>query len=1358
MSRQCLYLLLSMAVPAAALFQNTNSSEFWDNFANNFASDLAPIISLFGEQVTKQFLTESTTSLDYVLFAMAPLGVLTAVVSVIRVRGSSTLKSIIGRAREPHALAEVELCSSTSQDVCELWSNGGICRVFGRPKILEFMFRKPNPDDFYPSFLDTPWNSLRKEPTCGIELPQDVLGPLRPNESKLAMQFYQASNFGQWEEVASSDAIWSPIERYIRPFRKAKPDLGSELQMWGTTIEKQKRRDKFAPHPNPSLNIGRRGLMLSIINLWIASVFGILVQASLFLYATWATWYHSKFYAGGVGGNILPFFTLGVSGTVFLMAGMALSAKLIDTKSEERRFVDCAKEPGSLIFWLQPAQRIGDQRFNAFAHVKKCGEYITSWKLERKDAKESDSANDILVWTSVALSLLGWAAQFIGLRGMHPSISLYSLVCTLIMSFIRAMIRSSQFDDRENLLQELGQHVEDHELDWQAFYISQLDGLTPGKTVDKGFFIEEHFDLLCETGNTPPMSNSAYRFSRNGFLGLLTMSIIPDHLMEHACNQLIKFMENYSGSGFVFNQGQHNMSRVMMLGHGGDDEISPNESAKLVRTRLRLAQLTSEPLLASDQTWGTEIRRVALKLKAVLEKSADYIFSNKVFPGLHRNEHDAILWTLTCCSPEKGSKDILCFSMLKQNGNWKMDANLLEATLSLWHWSLQERLRALRKKSPSYDFNRYFTKKRLVFDTKRWFEADLIFKLWVLQGPTSETHLAVSIKAQHPGNLSIPAALCMIKEQAEGSSMGASDLNMFSADAESSLLHLMAQDLFAVFVNRFASLLVKTNLKFTNITSEYERIDSLSLSTSGHADALVDILVSEGLATKQEALMTVIPSLFPEGLFSKHQLLSWALSQAETMKMEKKFRESEKILTVLLNLSMTPNKRRPELAMCELYRSEFRWMIRNPQLKRRDLTNRYYSFRKQARSAFGHDGDVYLDVFKLMFPQIDSSWDANELARVLPRETGQQPLSEEKLEELNLDRWSQYASGPRALTIALVLDERYDLSRSPFTVRLQLLRWAIEVGSLGLMQDLRDCEKRSNLRSVFFDGPDTVLWAIVTHEKHKCTVDIINFLINVAEVNISTPVSDMLNELIPNADLEDEMTPTVMLHALAWTKSKKRDEIRKSYDTFGSVLAAAAVMPAPENAEVVTLLVDRIGYMPRRSNRRIELSRELTSGDYGNALVAAVCGVSSETFMVLLDQYCDGVRERLRSGLLYHVRMDFLNDQLSVGRFGTVVIAAAYWGRRDCLERILATQRDLLDTAKKYRGTSDALPGKVFEDVVVTCGTFKTPMEAAKAPLSNEDKRWAESRFEHEKEGVVELLTRWMAEERSAFGQAEVEA
>ena len=164
---------VSILLFSAVLLDADSSTEHWNEFTNNFATNLAPIITLFGEQVTKQFLSESTCFLDNIIFGVAPLGILTAVVSVIRVYGDASLKSFIGRVQAAHGIAEAELCSSTSEDVCELWSNGGIYRVFGRPKILEFFFMPTN--DVYPKFsAHASRDDAMKAISCDIRLPKDL--------------------------------------------------------------------------------------------------------------------------------------------------------------------------------------------------------------------------------------------------------------------------------------------------------------------------------------------------------------------------------------------------------------------------------------------------------------------------------------------------------------------------------------------------------------------------------------------------------------------------------------------------------------------------------------------------------------------------------------------------------------------------------------------------------------------------------------------------------------------------------------------------------------------------------------------------------------------------------------------------------------------------------------------------------------------------------------------------------------------------------------------------------------------------------------------------------------------------------
>jgi hypothetical protein len=159
MNRARVLLLISLALLPIA------KADQWDDFANNFATDLTPLVALFGEQVTKQFLSESTSTWDNVIFSLLPLGILTAVVSAIRVCGSPSLKAFIGRAQESPGNAEIELLSCTSDSVGEVWNDGGIARVFGRPRILEVVKWEAEGNEYYEGM-----DRCDKFGSAGIEL------------------------------------------------------------------------------------------------------------------------------------------------------------------------------------------------------------------------------------------------------------------------------------------------------------------------------------------------------------------------------------------------------------------------------------------------------------------------------------------------------------------------------------------------------------------------------------------------------------------------------------------------------------------------------------------------------------------------------------------------------------------------------------------------------------------------------------------------------------------------------------------------------------------------------------------------------------------------------------------------------------------------------------------------------------------------------------------------------------------------------------------------------------------------------------------------------------------------------------
>jgi hypothetical protein len=97
------------------------------------------ILALFGERVTMQYMSQSIGWEDCVVLAMCPLGIITIIISAIRVGGPKFLKSLIGRARENMAMAEMELMSSTSEETCEMYNGQSIVRCQGVAPVLEFI-------------------------------------------------------------------------------------------------------------------------------------------------------------------------------------------------------------------------------------------------------------------------------------------------------------------------------------------------------------------------------------------------------------------------------------------------------------------------------------------------------------------------------------------------------------------------------------------------------------------------------------------------------------------------------------------------------------------------------------------------------------------------------------------------------------------------------------------------------------------------------------------------------------------------------------------------------------------------------------------------------------------------------------------------------------------------------------------------------------------------------------------------------------------------------------------------------------------------------------------------------------------
>ncbi|KAJ5161137.1 hypothetical protein N7492_006529 [Penicillium capsulatum] len=354
----------------------------------------APLITLFGERLTKQFLSESISLLDNVIFALSPLGVLTAVVSVIRVCDSSSLRAFIGRAQEGPAEAESELLPCVSESTAELFNDGGVSRVFGRPKIVEIVaWEKDGP----------------KTGEKSVEI-----GTLR-----------QALQKGAWS-ASSKGAELTPED------------------LWDLT------RLPALDIPNLSLNKGikRRDQRW----FYCTAILGAMLQAGVIIYAAITVFIFPASFKKddkAVPAYASPFYIIG---TVFLFVGMLYCAIIIERSSKEY-YLKPNKQ--SKLYWLQPGnQHVGDQVFNAFMAVKagpNSGmtmdlEYIKSTRIRKYDGRYVE------IYSTLFFTMLGFIIQFIGLRGLHASVILAQLGATFLMSVLRTCLRTQRMAPEENKL------------------------------------------------------------------------------------------------------------------------------------------------------------------------------------------------------------------------------------------------------------------------------------------------------------------------------------------------------------------------------------------------------------------------------------------------------------------------------------------------------------------------------------------------------------------------------------------------------------------------------------------------------------------------------------------------------------------------------------------------------------------------------------------------------------------------------------------------------------------------------------------------------------------------------------------
>ncbi|WXC67156.1 hypothetical protein SNK03_012925 [Fusarium graminearum] len=682
-------------------------------FAFNLLSDIAPVLALFGEQFARQFMSESLTWFDHLIFAMVPLGIITAITGAIRVHGPQVARSFIGRARENRALAEIELMSSTSDEVCELFNGSSIVRAMGKPKITEFIIFPETYDTLETLYKD--FDSYRlgsesepKDKSCGIHSLDSA-----ENVGLMTRGRFQSRTVTLAQK--HSKQILQFLGKIMSHKKAPESNVNVEMQHLQESTTAKSKTDSSETElpppgpPNLQLNLSSdyydQGRLKKGHEIILAAIAAVLIQIGLLAIAGVTALYldpeSHRFLESKVYG--LPCY---VAGSVLLSIGTGLCSIIVEHSTIEHSW-ETVKEGNNQtninqvprLVWLQQKHTVNDQGFNGYvilAGSKK--RVITSRRnpIQRRqpsrlsatrplqvpsslvDKKEEvvipvlsqrifGLKNTTRLWELLTVAAaffagVGFTAQFMGLRGLAFPCSIAHLLAIFVMALIRAAVRR-----RLGRLPAHSVALSGYELDFLATQI----------VLSSDF---RTFNWCKEKESRPEGDKHPARF---------------------ACNWRVNAPEPTRPTPFLFRsiesaailQSPEIPRQLHPERYPRDNNTLPT-SQQLVRVRDRLGDLCA---------WTSKSSESALSLAQSIEA-----FMETFFPTSKEEEGDeeedqmqSLTWLIetTCLTPTETSErpDFIKIPVARETirgeriGNWKVDIGKVDAALSLWMASIESK-------------------------------------------------------------------------------------------------------------------------------------------------------------------------------------------------------------------------------------------------------------------------------------------------------------------------------------------------------------------------------------------------------------------------------------------------------------------------------------------------------------------------------------------------------------------------------------------------------------------------------------------------------------------------------------------
>jgi ankyrin repeat protein len=299
------------------------------------------------------------------------------------------------------------------------------------------------------------------------------------------------------------------------------------------------------------------------------------------------------------------------------------------------------------IYWVQMGrQTVGDQVFNAF--IGKClpGKgYVRSQKIP----VDHSTIGDGKMSTALTLTLFGFAMQFVGMRYLHPSISLSQLGITLIMSALRGVIRMQRMEADQNLIpKHLRKYwINGHELDYLTFLLQYGNGDDHSQSVEHFHlkFGSDHFEKSPVLPRKQTQSRSSQVPSGQNLLAIRAslVKLTPEFLPDGASMWRTFEVRNLAIS-------------------------LKNSFEDVLRVLLRESSEGKGMNFMYDWQWSTTLSSLGNKSDG--GPNSEFLTENVIVMNCSRSEPS---------DPPKASRD------------WEVDCEEIEALLGLWSWVWRRR-------------------------------------------------------------------------------------------------------------------------------------------------------------------------------------------------------------------------------------------------------------------------------------------------------------------------------------------------------------------------------------------------------------------------------------------------------------------------------------------------------------------------------------------------------------------------------------------------------------------------------------------------------------------------------------------